>query len=456
MIDKKVYKEIIKRIGKDKAFIDKEILYTYSYDATGKHYLPDLVVIPEDEDDIKMLIKIAYKNKIPITPRGAGVGYSGGALPVNGGIVLVFTKMQEVKINPQNFTAEVQPGVITLDLQEECKTHGLFYPPDPASLKTSTIGGNVAENAGGPRCFKYGVTGNYILGLEGFLINGERFRAGSAIIKNVAGYNFKSLLVGSEGTLAIITKIIIKLIPLPEKKELLRIDFSSLQTGAEFINLIINSGIAPSVLEFMDRSSMEAACNYLEIALDKKVNASLIIELDGNFEDVRYRKEKLLNLLNNDSILFYMFADNLEQEALIWELRRNISPAIAKLKPKKINEDIVVPVYKIPDTVKFINNLAKELNLLIVLFGHFGDGNIHTNIMVNPDDNNEMKRANIALKKIFEYIVKCGGSISGEHGIGLSKKDFMSFQFNNTELNILKNIKKAFDPENLLNPGKIF
>ncbi len=456
MIDKKVYKEIIKKLGKNKVFIDKEILYTYSYDATRKHYLPDIVVIPENEDDIEILIKIAYKNKIPITPRGAGVGYSGGALPVKGGIVLVFTKMQNMSINAQNFTAKVQPGVITIDLQEECKKYGLFYPPDPASLKTSTIGGNVAENAGGPRCFKYGVTGNYILGLEGFLINGKKFRAGSEIIKNVAGYNIKSLLVGSEGTLVIITKIIIRLIPLPEKKELLRVDFNSLQTGAEFINLIINSGISPSVLEFMDRSSMEAACNYLEISLDKKVNASLIIELDGNLEDVRYRKKKILNLLNNDSILFYMFADNLKQEALIWELRRNISPAIAKLKPKKINEDIVVPVYKIPDTVKFINNLAKELNLLIVLFGHFGDGNIHTNIMVDPDDDDEMGRANIALGKIFEYIVECGGSISGEHGIGLSKKDFMSFQFNNTELNILKNIKKAFDPENLLNPGKIF
>ncbi len=455
MINSNAYKEIKKKLGKGKIFKSKEILYTYSYDATGNHFLPDLVVLPENEADIESLLKIAFKYKIPITPRGAGVGYSGGALPVLGGIVLVFTKMNRVNINVDNYTAEVEPGVITLELQEKCEKSGLYYPPDPASLKTSTIGGNVAENAGGPRCFKYGVTGNYILGLEGFLINGEKIRAGSGIIKDVAGYNLKSILVGSEGTLAIITKIIVRLIPLPEKKELFRIDFNSLTKGSEFINLIIKSGIAPSVLEFMDRSSMDAACDHLGIKLDKRVNASIIIEIDGNSEDVKNRKGKLLNLLNNETI-FYMSAENKKQEEEIWELRRNISPAIAKLRPKKINEDIVVPVNKIPETVNFINNIAKELNLLIILFGHFGDGNIHTNIMVDPDDKREMAQAENALEKIFKYIVRFGGSISGEHGIGISKKEFMSFQFSDVELNLFKDIKRAFDPENLLNPGKIF
>jgi len=456
MINKKAFKEIKKKLGRDKVFDDKETLYTYSYDATGNHFIPDMVVIPECEEDVSKFLKIAYKYKIPITPRGAGVGYSGGALPVKGGIVLVFTRMNKVNINVENYTAEVEPGVITLDFQNECKKKGLFYPPDPASLKTSTIGGNVAENAGGPRCFKYGVTGNYILGLEGYLINGDRIKAGSGIIKDVAGYNIKSILVGSEGTLAIITKIIVRLIPLPEKKELFRIDFNSLQKGAEFINLIIKSGIGPSVLEFMDRSSMEAACNHLEIILDKNVNASLIIEIDGNNEDVKNRKARLLKLLDNKSVLFYMSAENEKQEEDIWELRRNISPAIAKLRPKKINEDIVVPIYKIPQTVTYINGIAKELDLLIVLFGHFGDGNIHTNIMVDPDDEDEMSRAEIALDKIFKYIIAFGGSLSGEHGIGISKKNFMHYQFNEIELNLFKEIKRAFDPENLLNPEKIF
>jgi len=378
-------------------------------------------------------------------------------LPLFGGIALVFTRMKKIlKINRDNFTAEVEPGVTTLELQNTCKKSGLFYPPDPASLKTSTIGGNVAENAGGPRCFKYGVTGNYILGLEGYLINGEKIRTGSAIIKDVAGYNIKSLLVGSEGTLIIITKIIIRLIPLPETNILFRIDFDSLKKGAEFINLIIKSDLAPSVLEFMDRSSIDAACNYLGIKLDDRVNASIIIEIDGNKKDVENRRKKLIKLLDNDAVLSYLFADNEDQEEAIWELRRNISPAIARLKPKKINEDIVVPVDKIPESVGFINNIALEFELLIILFGHFGDGNIHTNIMVDPENTEEMKNADIALNKIFKYIISIGGSISGEHGIGISKKEFMHFQFNDTELNIFKKIKNVFDSDNLLNPGKIF
>jgi len=452
----KAYKEIRKKIGSDKVFIDKEILYTYSYDATGKHFIPDIVVLPENEHDVSETIKIAFKYKIPIIPRGAGVGYSGGALAVRGGIIIVFTKMKRILVKPERFVAEVEPGVITLELQKEVKKYGLFYPPDPASLKTSTIGGNVAENAGGPRCFKYGVTGNYILGLEAYLINGDKIKTGSGIIKDVAGYNIKSLLVGSEGTLAIITKIIIRLIPLPEKRELFRIDFEDLSSGAEFVNRIINSGISPSVLEFMDRESIRASSEYLGIKINEKINSSMIIEIDGNREDVKSRKEKLLKLLKDESVLNYIAAENAEEEERIWELRRNISPAIAKLRPKKINEDIVVPIDKIPETVDFISGVAKDLNLLIVLFGHFGDGNIHTNIMVEPENSVEMKNAEIALERIFKYIVAFGGSISGEHGIGISKKDFMPFQFSDEEIGLFKNIKKAFDSENLLNPGKMF
>ena len=457
MIDKKVIKELQKSLGKHKVFAEKEYLITYSYDATGIESLPDLVVFPEIEKDIEQLLRIAYKYKIPITPRGAGVGFSGGSIPLKGGIAVVFTRMNKIlSIDTENFMAEVEPGVVTEHLQQEVEKKGLFYPPDPASLKTSTIGGNVGENAGGLRCYKYGVTGNYVLGLEAFLINGEKIRAGSRVIKDVAGYDIKSLLVGSEGTLAVISKIFLKLIPLPQHRVLFQVDFRSLRSGAEFINKMINSNVYPSVLEFMDKSSISAVYRYLGLPLNKKINASVIIEIDGNRVDVEERKNKFLEIIKNAEMIQYKTANTETEQEELWNIRRNISPAIARLKPKKINEDIVVPSAKIPDTVQYINQLAEDFRLIIPLFGHFGDGNIHTNLMVDPRDKKEMDRADVVLDKIFRYVISVNGSISGEHGIGISKKPFMKYQFNSVEMELFKQIKQAFDPENLLNPGKIF
>jgi glycolate oxidase len=457
MIDKKIRKKLEKYLGRDKVFSEKEYLLTYAYDATGDESLPDLVVMPDSEADLQHTLEIAYENKIPVTPRGAGVGYSGGSIPLHGGIALVFTRMNKIlSIDTDNFVAEVEPGVVTHHLQTAVEKKGLFYPPDPASLKTSTLGGNVAENAGGLRCFKYGVTGNYVLGLEAFLVNGQKIHAGSPVIKNVAGYDVKSLLVGSEGTLAVISRILLKLIPLPACQRLFRVDFNSLKKAAEFINLIIKANIAPSVLEFMDRSSLAAVCRYLELPLDASVNASVLMEIDGNHTDVEERKMRFLQLVESAEAIDYKTAATAAAQEELWTLRRNISPAISKLKPKKINEDIVVPIAKIPETVEFINRLAEESHLMIILFGHFGDGNIHTNVMVDPEDKEEMQRAAVALDKIFRYVVSVKGSISGEHGIGISKKPFMKYQFTGIEMELFKNIKKAFDPENLLNPGKIF
>jgi len=457
MIKKEVKKNLIKAIGKNKVFDEKEYLITYSYDATRVEYLPDLIVFPENERDIERILKIAYKYKIPVTPRGAGVGYSGGALPYNKGIVIVFTKMNRIlNIDTKNFIAEVEPGVVTYELQNECEKRGLFYPPDPASLKTSTIGGNVSENSGGPRCFKYGVTSNYVLELECFLVNGDKIKVGSNVIKDVAGYNLKSLIVGSEGTLAVISKIILRLITLPELRILFRVDFKSLSAGAEFINKVINSKIYPSVLEFMDRSSILASSKYMQVSFNNNINASIVIEVDGNEIEVKERKNRSIEVLKDCEILNYELAETEEEQEELWKIRRNISPAISSLSPKKINEDIVVPVSKIPETVEFINNLAKEFKILIILFGHFGDGNIHTNLMVDPDNPEEMRKSEIVLDKIFRYVISRKGSISGEHGVGISKKHFMKYQFSNREIELFKQVKRVFDPENLLNPGKIF
>ena len=361
-----------------------------------------------------------------------------------------------LNIDTKNFIAEVEPGVVTYELQNKCEKKGLFYPPDPASLKTSTIGGNVSENSGGPRCFKYGVTLNYVLELECFLVNGDKIKVGSNVIKDVAGYNLKSLIVGSEGTLAVISKIILRLITLPELRVLFRVDFKSLSAGAEFINKIINSKIYPSVLEFMDRSSILASSKYMEVSFDNDINASIVIEVDGNEIEVKERKNRFIEVLKDYEILNYEIAETEEEQEELWKIRRNISPAISGLSPKKINEDIVVPVSKIPETVEFINKLAKEFNLLIILFGHFGDGNIHTNLMVDPDNPEEMRKSEIVLNEIFRYVISKKGSITGEHGVGISKKSFMKYQFSNREIELFKQVMRVFDPENLLNPGKIF
>lgn len=458
-MDKKIITELEVRLGQDKVFSEKEYLVSYSYDATGGNFPPDVVVMPDCESDIRHILEIARKYKVPVTPRGAGVGYSGGSLPVKGGISMVFSRMNRIlSIDTENFTAEVEPGVVTLHLQQAVEKRGLFYPPDPASLKTSTIGGNVAENAGGLRCFKYGVTGNYVLGLEAYLMGGRKISAGGPVIKNVAGYDIKSLLVGSEGTLAVISKIIVRLIPLPLYRRLFRVDFRSLEKGAEFINRMLHAQLAPSLLEFMDKSSISAVYQHLKLPVNPDLQASVLLELDGSEADVAARAQRLTELLNDKTanVLGHMAAETADEEEALWSIRRNISPAIAKLKPRKINEDIVVPTGKIPETVAFINGLAREYRLLIVLFGHFGDGNIHTNLMVDPADADEMKRAEAALDKIFSYVIAAKGSISGEHGIGISKKPFMTYQFTDIEMDVFKGVKKVFDPENLLNPGKIF
>ncbi|MDD8012211.1 MAG: FAD-linked oxidase C-terminal domain-containing protein [Acidobacteriota bacterium] len=457
MIGKKVLKELAQAVGREKVFAESEYLLSYSYDATGLEYLPDAVVFAENEEDVAAVIAVCRSHGLPLVPRGAGVGYTGGALAVSGGVVLVFTRMNRIlSLDRENFLAVVEPGVVTSDLQEAAEKAGLFYPPDPASLKTSTIGGNVAENAGGPRCFKYGVTGNYVLGLEAFLMNGEKVRLGAETIKNVAGYDLKSLLVGSEGTLAVVTRVTVRLLPLPPCRLLFRVDFPALEDGARFVQRVIQAHVQPAVLEFMDRSSLQAVYSYQGLALDDRLRAAVLVEVDGSPAEVAEREALLKKQLDAARPLHWQRAETFAEQEALWATRRNISPAIAKLKPKKINEDIVVPAGRIPEMVGFIDGLAAEYGLCIVLFGHFGDGNIHTNLMVDPDDAGEMSRAEVVLDKIFRRVVEFGGTISGEHGIGLSKKPFMHYQFSPVELELFRRIKKVFDPDNLLNPGKMF
>ncbi len=447
-------KELTNTLGKKKVRNAKEYLITHSYDATRRKSLPDVVVFPETTDDIVKIVKISSKYKIPITPRGAGTGMTGGAIPVKGGMVISFSKMNKIiKVDVDNTMAIVEPGVITYDLAKEVEKYGLFYPPDPASYKTSTLGGNVAENAGGPHCFKYGVTKNYVLGLEAVLMSGDVIFTGGQTIKNVVGYNLSDLLIGSEGTLAIITKIILKLIPKPQNRGVVRLGFRSLTEAVKGVNKIITNGIFPSALEFMDKVSIKEVFEFLGLKRKERISAYLILEFDGSKKEIDSQIESIKELFKKGELEDLLYSTDPDEMEQIWEIRRNISGAISSSDLIKYNEDIVVPRANLPEIVDYIYELGDYYKVKTVLFGHIGDGNIHTNFFLKKEQEHFVDEL---LSKLFKKVIELGGSLSGEHGIGIAKKGFINYQLSSRVIELHRKIKEIFDPENLLNPGKIF
>ncbi len=457
MIDQTIVKQIRNIVGKENVFEDKETRICYSYDATNIKYLPDLVVYPRTREQIAAILKLANEARFPVIPRGAGTGFTGGTLPVEGGVVLVLTKMNQIlQIDPDNLLAIVEPGVITADLQKEVEKIGLFYPPDPASLKTSTLGGNVAECAGGPRAVKYGVTKDYVLGLEIVLPTGEIISTGVQTVKSVVGYDLTKLLVGSEGTLGIITKIILRLIPLPKAKRTLLAIFPTIEAAATTVSQIISSRIIPTTLEFMDNATIRCVEDYLHMGLPVEAGALLIIEVDGEPEVIAQDILKIQKIcLTNQALEAKAAKDDKEAEDL-WKARRSVSPAVVKLNPTKINEDITVPRSKVAEILRRVEAIAKKNNLIIVNFGHAGDGNIHVNVMIDKHRPGEEERAHAAVEEIFKAALDLGGTLSGEHGIGITKAPYIAMELGDMGVEVMKRIKKAFDPNNILNPGKIF
>ena len=456
-INSEIYKKIETIVSSEFVSDADEDRFCYSYDAAGGKSLPDLVVRPATAEEISKIVMLANEYLIPVIPRGSGSGFVGGSTPVSGGIVLILTRMSKIiYVDEDNLTAEVEPGVITQKLQQEVEKSGLFYPPDPASLKFSTIGGNVAVNSGGPRAIKYGVTKDYILGLEAVLPTGETIHTGVKTVKGVVGYDLTRLLIGSEGTLAIITKILLKLLPKPKKVRTALAVFPEVDDAARAVTEIIRSKIIPATLEFMDCTAMQCVEDYLEVGLPKKAGAMLLIEVDGD-DDVVDKEIKQIDLLcnkyNTGQIL--IAADDREQGKL-WAARRAISPALGRLKPTKINEDIVVPRTKVPSIIKRIRKIAEDFNLTIINFGHAGDGNIHVNIMTDKQDKDEYERAEKAVKEIFSAVLDLEGTISGEHGVGLTKSPYIRMEIEPVALRKMQEIKKIFDPNNIMNPGKIF
>ncbi len=451
----KVSKYLSKLIGKDKVKDSTGWRLSYAYDGTPTGYkgVPDVVVFPETPEDVSKILSFANEERIPVYPRGAGSGLTGGAAPLEGGIVISTEKMNRIiEIDEDNLAVLTEPGVVTYELQKEVEKRGLFYPPDPSSYKYSTIGGNIAENAGGPKCVKYGVTKDYVMQLEVVFADGTVTKVGSKAVKSVAGYNLKDLIVGSEGTLAFITKAYLKLIPSPEAVRTAMAVFPKVEQAAQAVADMFRNKVIPTACEFLDKNSIVAVENFAKIGLPTYAEGLLVIEVDGYEAVVDELINRVIKVCKKAGAEEIRKATTPEEREAIWQARRAVSPAIVQLKPKKINEDVVVPRNRIPELIKKVYEIADKYNLMVVNFGHAGDGNIHVNFMYEP---NEEEKVEKAVREVFELTLSLEGSISGEHGIGWMKKEFLPLEVGEA-LEKMKAVKRALDPNNILNPGKVF
>jgi glycolate oxidase len=456
-ISRVTFKKLESIVGRDHCTCKKEDLACYGYDATARMHLPDAVIFPENTRQISSILKLANAEKFFVIPRGAGSGMTGGAVPVQGGVVLATSRMNRIIfIDTDNLIADAQPGVITGHFHAAVEKKGLFYPPDPASSDFSTLGGNVAECAGGPRAVKYGVTRDYVLGLEAVLPTGEIIHTGVRTAKGVVGYDLTRLITGSEGTLAVIAAMTLRLLPLPKAVGTLTASFDRMEDAADTVSEIIRRSIIPRNIEFMDNASIGCVESQLKIGLPVNADALLIMAVDGSHSEVATGMEKLRTVCEQMGAMEIRVARNPEEAGNLWRARKAISPALFKYGPDKINEDIVVPRSKIPDMVRRIKALRDETGLTIVAFGHAGDGNIHFNIMLDRRNPEVLKLAEKTIETLFDYTLQLGGTISGEHGIGITKMPFIKKEIGPVEMALMEKIKKVFDPNGILNPGKIF
>ncbi len=444
-------------VGQDQVTTVPEELACYSYDGTGQEYPPAAVVFPGSTAEICRIMELASTTPFPVVPRGAGTGMTGGALPVAGGLVMVMSRLNRIlEIDRDNQIGVVEPGVITGDLRAEAGRHGLYYPPDPASLKFCTMGGNVAECAGGPSAVKYGVTRDYVLGLEAVLPDGRLIHTGVRTAKGVVGYDLTRLLVGSEGTLAIITKITVKLLPAPEARSTLLVLCRGMAEATGLVARIL-AHHTPCTLEYMDQTALSIVRDKLPFPFPEEGGALLLIELDGQKDAVPLATGQLTEFLQTQpGIIMSRTAESEAEAEQLWAARRVISPAAFSLKPHKMSEDVVVPRSRLPHLVSCTEKLSRELGVVIFTFGHAGDGNIHVNIMLDRSIPQEVQQANAAKQLLFEEVLRLGGTLSGEHGIGLTKAAYLPMEIDQPTRALMQEIKKLFDPLNILNPGKIF
>ncbi len=445
-------------LGKENVYSDKAHLIAYSYDATREKFEPDAVLFPRSEQDVSDILKYCNEHRIVIVPRGAGSGFTGGALPSSGGIVLAFEKHMNkiLEIDMQNMVAIVQPGVVNMELQKAVEEVGLFYPPDPASQEYSTIGGNVNENAGGMRAAKYGITKDYVMAIRAVLPNGDIIKAGKRTIKDVAGYNIAGILIASEGTLAVTTEVTLKLLSKPKMTKTAMGIFPTVNAAMEAVYKTMASGVTPVAMEFLDNLTIRAVEQVYKKGLPIEAGAILVTDVDGNLEqDLDFQLELVKKVFQENGCSEFKIAKDKQEASDLWFARRNASQSLSVYGSKKINEDVTVPRSALPALLEKFYAIADKYNINIPCFGHTGDGNVHTNVMVDGKDPEQVKIGYEAIREVFQATIDLGGTLSGEHGIGLAKAPYMSMAFTPEEMALFQSIKRAFDPNNILNPSKM-
>ncbi|NNG14130.1 MAG: FAD-binding protein [Gammaproteobacteria bacterium] len=442
-------------VGADNLLTDEGECWNYGYDNSRRHVLPQAVAFATTHEHVLKIVRLCNQYQIPLTARGRGTGTTGASVPVQAGLVLSLERMDKIlRIDPDNRLIVVEPGVTNQAVQDAAAEHGFFWPPDPTSAAFCSVGGNLAYNSAGPRAVKYGTPRENTLGLRAVTGNGEELRTGTHTTKGVVGYDLTRLLIGSEGTLAIITEAVLKLTPLPETKRTLRAIYRDIQTASQAVAAIMAQPITPCALEFIDHAALDMIRDYSNAELPDQAGALLMIEVDGSTSSIDAAVESIRVATSNDGLLDFMLAQSKEEVYALWATRKALSPALRKIAPKKINEDVVVPVSRIPELISGLEKLSIQHSIKIVNFGHAGNGNIHVNLLVNPDDPVEMQAAHACLDDVFSLVLELEGSLSGEHGVGIEKRDFINRELDPVALQLMQAIRLQFDPNGILNAGK--
>jgi len=457
MIPEKVLPQLKAVVGPEHVLTTPEERWGYAYDATDHAAMPDLVVFPGSAAEVAAIVGLAHEHRFPVVPRGAGTGRSGGSVPIAGGVVIVLTRLNRIiEISQPDLVAVVEPGVILSRLKQAVAREGLYYPPDPASADFCTIGGNVAECAGGAVAVQYGVTRDYVLGLTVVLPTGEIISSGTRTMKGVVGYDLTRLFLGSEGTLGVITGITLRLVAKPAARQTLAAGFGTLADAAGTVSLILRSGLAPTALEFMDHVTLACVKELLPFALPEKTSALLLMAVDGHPQDVEDRASRMASFCREQGAQPVLRAQTSEEAEGLWRARKVISPALLKVKPHKVSEDVAVPLGAIPALIAGLQEISRRRGLIIPSYGHAGDGNIHVNVLFDRQVPGERDMVHPAVEDIFTIVRELNGTLSGEHGIGLTKAAYLGMELSPAAMALQRRIKKAFDPHNIMNPGKIF